>query len=133
VFPRPNNIDRSRAEEWDDRVDTLTRTFLGLTVSCARCHDHKFDPIPTQDYYSLTGIIAATKDAPIWVAPRTEIAAYEAAAARAAAAGEQAAAVLQVETDRQALAKTDGLVDAALAVWADPLANKALDGWLRKG
>jgi len=133
VFPRPNNIDRSRAEEWDDRVDTLTRTFLGLTVSCARCHDHKFDPIPTQDYYSLTGIIAATKDVPIWVAPRPEIATYESAAGRSAAAAEQAAAFLQVETDRQALAKTEGLVDAALAVWADPSSNKALDGWLRKG
>ena len=133
VFPRPNNIDRSRAEEWDDRVDTLTRTFLGLTVSCARCHDHKFDPIPTQDYYSLTGIIAATRDLPIWVAPRTEIAAYESAAAIAATAADQAAAFLQGETDRQALAKTEGLVDAALAVWADPSANKALDGWLRKG
>ncbi len=44
------------AEELDDRVDTLTRGFLGLTVSCARCHDHKFDPIPTRDYYSLAGI-----------------------------------------------------------------------------
>ena len=44
------------AEELDDRVDVVTRGFLGLTVSCARCHDHKFDPIPTRDYYSLAGI-----------------------------------------------------------------------------
>jgi cytochrome c553 len=41
------------ADELDDRVDTLTRGLLGLTVSCARCHDHKFDPIPTRDYYAL--------------------------------------------------------------------------------
>ncbi len=41
------------ADELDDRVDTVTRGLLGLTVSCARCHDHKFDPIPTRDYYSL--------------------------------------------------------------------------------
>jgi hypothetical protein len=44
------------AEELDDRVDVVSRAFLGLTVSCARCHDHKFDPIPTRDYYSLAGI-----------------------------------------------------------------------------
>src|SRR5205807_6653795 len=44
------------ADELDDRIDTLTRGFLGLTVACARCHDHKFDPIPTRDYYSLAGI-----------------------------------------------------------------------------
>src|ERR1019366_6835597 len=41
------------ADELDDRVDTLTRGLLGLTVACARCHDHKYDPVPTRDYYSL--------------------------------------------------------------------------------
>lgn len=52
---------RAAADELDDRVDTLTRGFLGLTVSCARCHDHKFDPIPTRDYYSLAGIFRSSK------------------------------------------------------------------------
>jgi mono/diheme cytochrome c family protein len=42
----------------DDRIDVVTRGLLGLTVSCARCHDHKFDPIPTKDYYSLFGVFA---------------------------------------------------------------------------
>jgi hypothetical protein len=41
----------------DDRIDVITRGFLGMTVTCARCHDHKFDPIPTKDYYSFYGII----------------------------------------------------------------------------
>ena len=40
----------------DDQVDVTGRAFLGLTLACARCHDHKFDPIPTADYYSLAGI-----------------------------------------------------------------------------
>lgn len=40
----------------DDQVDVVSRAFLALTVACARCHDHKFDPIPTEDYYSLAGI-----------------------------------------------------------------------------
>ena len=40
----------------NDRIDVVTKGFLGLTVTCARCHDHKFDPIPTADYYSLRGI-----------------------------------------------------------------------------
>jgi cytochrome c553 len=47
-----NNI----ADIIDDRIDVLTRSTLGLTVTCARCHDHKFDPIPTKDYYSLYGV-----------------------------------------------------------------------------
>ncbi len=44
---------KAKADELEDRVDTLSRGILGLTVSCARCHDHKFDPIPTRDYYSI--------------------------------------------------------------------------------
>jgi hypothetical protein len=49
------------ADEWEDRVDTMSRTMLGLTVACARCHDHKFDPIPTRDYYALAGVFASTR------------------------------------------------------------------------
>jgi mono/diheme cytochrome c family protein len=44
----------------DDRIDVVTRGLLGLTVACARCHDHKFDPIPSQDYYSLYGVFASS-------------------------------------------------------------------------
>jgi cytochrome c553 len=44
----------------DDRIDVVTRGLLGLTVSCARCHDHKFDPIPQKDYYSLYGVFASS-------------------------------------------------------------------------
>ncbi|MCU1259524.1 MAG: Protein of unknown function (DUF1553)/Protein of unknown function (DUF1549)/Planctomycete, partial [Bryobacterales bacterium] len=45
----------------DDRVDATTRGFLALTVACAQCHDHKFDPLPARDYYSLLGIFANTQ------------------------------------------------------------------------
>ena len=44
----------------DDRIDVVTRGLLGLTVSCARCHDHKFDPLSTRDYYSLHGVFASS-------------------------------------------------------------------------
>jgi len=49
------------ADEWDERVDAVTRGFLGLTVSCARCHDHKFDPITAEDYTALAGVMANTQ------------------------------------------------------------------------
>jgi cytochrome c553 len=45
----------------DEQLDTLTRAFMGLTVSCARCHDHKFDPIGDEDYYALAGIFTSTR------------------------------------------------------------------------
>jgi hypothetical protein len=46
----------------DEQIDTTTKAFLGLTVSCARCHDHKFDPIPIADYYSLHGVFASIEE-----------------------------------------------------------------------
>jgi cytochrome c553 len=50
-----------RMEVVDEQIDTMGRTFLGLTIGCARCHDHKFDPLPTKDYYALAGIFTSTK------------------------------------------------------------------------
>jgi hypothetical protein len=46
----------------DDRIDVVSRGLMGLTVSCARCHDHKFDPIPTKDYYALYGVFASSAE-----------------------------------------------------------------------
>ena len=45
----------------DNQLDTLGRSMLGLTIGCARCHDHKFDPIPQREYYALAGIFQSTK------------------------------------------------------------------------
>ncbi len=53
-----NKFDGNNNDIINDRIDVTSKAFLGLTVSCARCHDHKFDPIPTQDYYSLYNIFA---------------------------------------------------------------------------
>ena len=56
-------------DDWDERVDSVTRGLLAMTVACARCHDHKFDPILTKDYYGLAGVFASTM--------RTEQATFE--------------------------------------------------------
>jgi len=50
-----------RMDVVDDQIDVTSRAVLGLTVSCARCHDHKFDPIPNSDYYALAGIFRSTE------------------------------------------------------------------------
>jgi mono/diheme cytochrome c family protein len=57
----------------DDRIDVTCRGLLGLTVTCARCHDHKFDPIPAKDYYSLYGVFASSvepKELPLIETPQ---------------------------------------------------------------
>ena len=61
--------------DWDERLDTVTRGLLGLSVSCARCHDHKFDPIRQMDYAKLTSVFASTSRAlrPFFeIDPKTE-------------------------------------------------------------
>ena len=72
------NSDKAQAEadELDDTIDTLTRGFMGLTVSCARCHDHKFDPIPTKDYYALAGIFNGRRYTEIPLAAEDAVKAY---------------------------------------------------------
>ena len=57
-----NRFDGQREEIINDRIDTITKGFQGMTVSCARCHDHKFDPIPQADYYSLRGILNSSRE-----------------------------------------------------------------------
>ena len=54
---------RFKMDNVDDQIDTVTRSTMALTVTCARCHDHKFDPIPTTDYYALASIFTSTIDA----------------------------------------------------------------------
>ena len=66
-------VEITRADERHDRVDVVSRGFLGLTVGCARCHDHKYDPIPTRDYYSLAGVFLNTSYHEYPLAPRSVV------------------------------------------------------------
>ncbi len=75
----PEATAQAQAETLADRVDTFSRAFLGLTVACARCHDHKFDPISARDYYALAGIFDNSKAGLVPLAPREVVAAFDAA------------------------------------------------------
>ncbi len=57
----PEIIKGTVADEWEEHVDALGRTFLGLTLGCARCHDHKSDPVTARDYYAIAGVFASVK------------------------------------------------------------------------
>jgi hypothetical protein len=61
----------------DDRVDATGQVFLGLTTGCARCHDHKFDPIPTRDFYSLLGVFKSTEVHKAPLVPESEVKTYD--------------------------------------------------------
>lgn len=111
---------KAAADELDDRVDTLARGLLGLTVACARCHDHKFDPIPQRDYYSLAGIFSSTayKEAPL--VPQAIVDQYQ--------AGQQ-----QIKEQREKLEKfLDSQIPGLQETWARQAARFLTVAWQLK-
>lgn len=142
----------------DDRVDVTTRGFLALTGACAQCHDHKFDPIPTKDYYALQGVFSSTKRGEYELAPAEQVKTYKAQEKKIndlkrriesflKGQAEELAEMLASESPRyiraarkvaggsvEAVAKADGLDAEVLARWVKylrtgPLDNKYLHGW----
>jgi len=73
MYFKRTEVLKALADELDDRVDVVSKAFLGLTVSCARCHDHKFDAIPTKDYYAMAGVFKSTRIYDRFVASDKEI------------------------------------------------------------
>ncbi len=67
-------LENRYADEWEDRVDAIGRGLLGLTLACARCHDHKYDPVTVEDYYSLASIFASCRQTTRPVISEEEIA-----------------------------------------------------------
>ena len=72
------SVEVTRADERHDRVDAVSRGFLGLTIACARCHDHKYDPVPTEDYYSLASVFKNTVYTEIPQVPQSVVDEYKA-------------------------------------------------------
>tara|TARA_B110000881_G_C18599653_1_gene534140 strand:+ start:707 stop:3064 length:2358 start_codon:yes stop_codon:yes gene_type:complete len=68
----PDVIKTVVAEEWEERIDMVGRTFLGLSLACARCHDHKMDPITQHDYYALAGVFASSRILDIPLVPQSD-------------------------------------------------------------
>jgi cytochrome c553 len=108
---------RAAADELDDRVDTLARGFLGLTVSCARCHDHKFDPIPTQDYYSLAGIFWSSKLANVPLGSKAEVNHFQQAQQQVQEADKRLKDFTRAEKERLAKTQADKVGAYLLAAW----------------
>ncbi len=75
-----NNIkdERTRMDELDDNVATTAQTFLAVTVQCARCHNHKFDPIPQKDYYRMQAVFFSTKEIDFPLVSPAEVERHEA-------------------------------------------------------
>ena len=133
------DVDKMLIDIVDEQVNTVGRAFLALPVGCARCHDHKFDPIPTADYYAMAGVLRSTatmSDAAgmRWLerplAPEDELAEYEAARKLVAEAQEKVDEVVREQNDvlrrprRAALAEYLLAVEEAYPSWSDDEAKQ---------
>jgi len=67
----------ARADERQERIDVVSRGFLGVTIACARCHNHKYDPFSIKDYYALGGVFASTTYTEYPLAPEAKVKAYQ--------------------------------------------------------
>jgi mono/diheme cytochrome c family protein len=126
---------KARADERHDRVDVLTRGFLGLTVACARCHDHKYDPISTRDYYALGGVFANTEAFEFPLAPDAEVQRFEAAKKKIADKESELKKVLDAARSRifeRQARQTASYIRAALGGGPPgPLDRETIDRWAR--
>ncbi|GMV99185.1 MAG: hypothetical protein AMXMBFR84_03240 [Candidatus Hydrogenedentota bacterium] len=133
----------------DDQIDVITRGMLGITMACARCHDHKFDPFTTEEYYGMAGVFfsssilpgpgAKTEGSPILhlpIASKEDLAAREARAAHEKALRDEHAALLLQERTTWAQAEAAKTAQYLLATTSDAseaagLNAEALRRWLR--
>jgi hypothetical protein len=137
---------RPKAEMQEDRVDATTRGFLGLTAGCAECHNHRFDPIPTTDYYSLLGVFTSTEESEYRLAPEAVVKAYKEQEKKVQdqearirdflyTQASQLAAILADESARYLRAARRVLgpakVDIGQAAKADQLDRETLERWVR--
>ena len=133
----------TREEEMEDLISVVGQTFLGLTVNCARCHPHKFDPIPHEDYYRIKSVFEGVKHGERVIAPPTEVKKREEHVTRLKqeiAGAEEQVARIEAEGSKVALTKHRPASGAnepgptAFARWTfDGTTNAVMPGELKGG
>jgi mono/diheme cytochrome c family protein len=111
----------------NDQVDVTTKVFLGLTVGCAQCHDHKYDPIPTKDYYSLLGIFRSSKEFEHPLVAQAEVDRYESQKKKIDALKEILADYLAEQTKQLTDLLSRDTARYLMAVWKDTNGEPGLD------
>lgn len=139
----PVDVRQHQADFIDNQIDVLTKTFLGLTVACARCHDHKFDAVSTRDFYALFGVAMSSRytqrdlgpsQLPVASRARLQTARNRLRVALAATAQSRVAQarelLLATAAIRSASPRPTNLAAVASARGLDPARLGALIGWL---
>jgi hypothetical protein len=117
---------QARADERHDRIDVVTRGMLGVTLACARCHDHKYDPFTAQDYYAMAGVFASTGYKEYPLVPGAEVAAWT-KQKEEVDAGEKAFQKLVEEESDRAAARFSSQIAAYMMAAVNPERAAGLD------
>ncbi len=121
-------VEITRADERHDRVDAVSRGLLGLTVGCARCHDHKYDPILTKDYYAIAGVFKNTEYHEYPLAPKAVVEAHKAKEKALEKKREMLGEFLRIEGEQLAASLAFQTTKYMKAVWqvtGEPKKEKA--------
>jgi mono/diheme cytochrome c family protein len=108
---------KGRADERNERIDAVTRGMLGLTVACARCHDHKYDPILAKDYYALGGVFGSSTYKEYAMVPAAEVDFWKQKFETADHADDAAQAYTKIESDQLAKALAAETSEYMVAAW----------------
>lgn len=123
----PTDVRLHEHDRMDNQIDVMTKSFLGMTVSCARCHDHKFDAISDEDYYSLMGYLQSSRQQEAYLDPANAIAKQAAETAKAVAQGQKRFASLGAKP----LAPT--VTEHADSALLEDFNDGSFDGWRATG
>ncbi len=131
----PVDVRAHQSEFIDNQIDVMSKTFLGLTIACARCHDHKFDPIPTRDYYSLYGVFSSSRYAqrPLFPDNKLDIIIADIRAnkptATSAVVNSWRTQIQSVPKILDALGKADAQIDPSLGTNKVMAVKRAMEAW----
>ena len=120
----PVDVRQDELDRIDNQIDVFSRAFLGTTMACARCHDHKFDPIPSSDYYALVGMLRSSRRHTIYLDPGGQL---ELRRAEILEQRRQLEAQLSLDTPAESAASSAG--DAAIEEFAEAIPA----GWSTTG
>lgn len=115
----PVDVKRDEADRIDNQLDVMSKAFLGMTVSCSRCHDHKFDAIPAKDYYALAGHLYSARQSVAFLDPGNKI--------QSAMLSHQALLRKQLHAVQETVAETPSIEEMPVAPYLEGAAKVLFD------
>ena len=130
---QPVDVTQHEADRFDNQIDVFSRAFVGLTIACARCHDHKFDPVSTEDYYGLLGFLRSSRRQEVCLDPQGQIASTVEQLSAIRQEADAALAKMPIETARPSDPTYDEAQDVSGTVLFEDFDAPTYGDWFVRG